>query len=95
MMKCAHGKPLDEECLACAALDRIEQRRNAEITRLRDALRPFALEGRKWLGTNAAHDDLKLLCGEEWGLMDRQTRSAEFTIGDLKRAVAVLDAGEA
>jgi hypothetical protein len=32
---CGHGKPLDEECLACAMMWRIEQRKEAEIARLR------------------------------------------------------------
>jgi hypothetical protein len=54
-------------------------------------LRPFAAEGRKWLATSEAFDDLKLLCGEDYGLMNQRCREAEFTIGDLKRAVAALD----
>lgn len=32
---CSHGKPLVEVCLACAMMWRIEQRREAEIVRLR------------------------------------------------------------
>lgn len=32
---CSHGKPLDEDCLACAMMWRIEQRKDAEIARLR------------------------------------------------------------
>ena len=59
---------------------------------LRAALRPFAEEGRKWLGTNPLHDDLTLLCGEEWSLLDSKRREASFTVGDLKRAVAAFDA---
>ena len=59
---------------------------------LRAALRPFAEEGRKWLGTNPLHDDLTLLCGEEWSLLDSKRGEASFTVGDLKRAVAAFDA---
>ena len=33
--RCGHGKPLDEECLACAMMWRIEQRKDAEIARLK------------------------------------------------------------
>lgn len=32
---CGHGKPLDEECMACAIMFRIEERKDAEIVRLR------------------------------------------------------------
>jgi hypothetical protein len=32
---CGHGKPLDEDCLACAMMWRIEQRKDAEIIHLR------------------------------------------------------------
>lgn len=34
-MCCSHGKPLSEECLACAMMWRIEERKDAEIARLR------------------------------------------------------------
>ena len=61
-----------------------------EIARLKAALRPFAAEGKKWLGTFEAFDDLSLLCGEDYGLMDRSCRNAEFTIGDLKCAASAL-----
>jgi hypothetical protein len=37
--RCAHGKSLDEECLACAAMDRIERRKEEEAARLRDVLK--------------------------------------------------------
>jgi hypothetical protein len=32
---CGHGKSLDEECLACKMMWRIEQRKDAEIAQLR------------------------------------------------------------
>jgi hypothetical protein len=32
---CSHGKGLEQECLACAMMWRIEQRKDAEISRLR------------------------------------------------------------
>lgn len=32
---CGHGKPLTEQCLACAMMWRIEQRKDAELARLR------------------------------------------------------------
>jgi hypothetical protein len=63
-------------------------RRRLEV--LTEALRPFADEGRKWLGTNPAHDNLRLLCAEDWGLLERPCREAMFTVGDLKRAVAAM-----
>jgi hypothetical protein len=61
---------------------------------LRAALRPFADEGREWLGVHPAHDDLTLLCAEDWHLIDSKRREAAFTVGDFKRAVAAFDAVE-
>ena len=52
-------------------------------------LLPFIREGRKWVGTHPAHDDLTLLCGEDWPHMTRRVREAAFTVGDLKRAAAL------
>ena len=35
---CGHGKPLDETCLACAMMWRIEQRKDAATEEMRQAL---------------------------------------------------------
>jgi hypothetical protein len=61
-----------------------------KLEKLREALRPFAREGEKWLGTPAVHDDLVLLVGEDYCMMEHRGRDAEFTIGDLKRAARLL-----
>ena len=58
---------------------------------LRAALRPFVSEGRKWLGTNPAFDNLMLLCAEDHPHMYNPHREADFTVGDFKRAVAAYD----
>lgn len=34
MMRCGHGKAMHEECLACAMMFRIEQRKDAKIAAL-------------------------------------------------------------
>ena len=36
--KCAHGKPMEEDCVVCAKLYAIEDRRNERIARLEAAL---------------------------------------------------------
>jgi hypothetical protein len=35
MKTCGHGKTMDQECLVCAKLWKIEQRKDAEIAQLR------------------------------------------------------------
>lgn len=62
-----------------------------KVAMLRAALRPFAIEGRKWVGTAPVFDDLKLLVAEDYPLLVRPAREAAFTIGDLKRASAAYD----
>ena len=39
MIKCGHGKPLDQECLACEKLDGIHDRLRARVAKLETALR--------------------------------------------------------
>ena len=71
-----------------------DQRDHSRVSRLDliAALAPFAAEGRKWALTPPVFDGLRLLCAEDYGLLNRSSREAEFTIGDLKRAADVFAA---
>ena len=64
------------------------------MTDIEKLLIPFAKEGLKWI-TTEGYDDLTLLCGEEYALMNRGSREASFTVGDLKRAARALFPAEA
>lgn len=62
-----------------------------EVRRLREALKPFALEADEWDGPAASAPDTLVPCIGTY--QDTEMADAMFTVGDLRRARAVL--GEA
>ncbi len=65
--------------------DNLRSEHRCRIAELEEALEPFAREAAEW-GNQARDDDFVRVCGQ----LDEDPVDSEVTIGDLRRAAALL-----